>query len=760
MQIRFRLLLAFAMVILVMVIGVFLSLSVSRQILGNAIGQNHVVQTQRIMEKVDREVYYRVEEIRGYGRDVLLRETVERSNRAMAQRADRETLIRQREQEWSAAGQEAEIPFVAAVMESPLAEELREKKEFYTQEWLRHPVYPDLLVTNRYGVVVAATDRPSHYLLADEPWYREALGQKEFWLGNLGYDDRAGIYSCDIVVKIFDEEQAFAGLFKARLNLETIQSLLAQEVERHMHQTRYDQEVHLKLLTADHRLIYTCEAGYAVNEDLTGRDFVRRIGQGGSHGFFVLSGDRPQEGAELFAYARSGGYRDYAGLGWLLLYEQGLAEVYAPVDSLSRHMLAITAVMVLAALLFTHYFSRSFARLVTELGATTRELDGRVKELNCLYGISKLADQEEGHSGAILQGAVDLLRDSWREPARICARIVVEGEAYQSADFRETPWRLSREIRVAGRAAGAVEVFSLEEGPKGDEGPFRKEERYRLDAIAELLGNVLGRFRMAREKQQIQGLMFQQEKLASVGQLAAGVAHEINNPTGFIACNLGTMKKYVARLMEYVAASAANPAPEELLQLRQKLRIDFIAKDIGALVDESLEGTERVKEIVRNLKSFSRVDEAQCKEANVNDCLENTIKVVWNELKYKARVVKELGELPPIKCYPQQLNQVFMNLLVNAVQAIEKEGEIRIRTWQEGDHVFVAVSDTGQGIPAENVNKLFEPFFTTKEVGKGTGLGLSISHEIVQKHHGRIEVQSEVGKGTTFTVILPCHGTV
>jgi two-component system NtrC family sensor kinase len=176
---------------------------------------------------------------------------------------------------------------------------------------------------------------------------------------------------------------------------------------------------------------------------------------------------------------------------------------------------------------------------------------------------------------------------------------------------------------------------------------------------------------------------------------------------------------------------------------------------VDSLVAESLEGSERVKKIVQDLKSFSRVDEAEYKVVDIAECLESTINIVWNELKYKVNLVKEFEDLPPIRCYPQQLNQVFMNLLVNAGQAIENQGEVRVRTWQKGDDAFIAVSDSGCGIPEESRARIFEPFFTTKEVGVGTGLGLSISYDIVKKHNGEITVESEEGKGTTFTVRIP-----
>ncbi len=270
------------------------------------------------------------------------------------------------------------------------------------------------------------------------------------------------------------------------------------------------------------------------------------------------------------------------------------------------------------------------------------------------------------------------------------------------------------------------------------------------------LGNAYSELKLTQAK------ILQQEKMASIGQLAAGVAHEINNPMGFISCNLGTLNKYLDRISEYTALLSemlgGDDRPEiarSLADARKRLKFDFVSEDARKLIAESLDGAERVKTIVQNLKSFSRVDQAEEKAADINACIDTTLNIVWNELKYKVTVKKEYGVLPGTRCYPQQLNQVFMNLIINAGQAIEKQGEITIRTWHQEGSIFASVSDTGMGIPENNLSRIFEPFFTTKEVGKGTGLGLSITYDIVKKHNGDILVQSEVGKGTTFTVKIP-----
>jgi len=262
---------------------------------------------------------------------------------------------------------------------------------------------------------------------------------------------------------------------------------------------------------------------------------------------------------------------------------------------------------------------------------------------------------------------------------------------------------------------------------------------------------------------QAQAHLLQSDKLAAIGQLAAGVAHEINNPIGFVSSNMSTLDHYIqeisAVLDAYAALGAAGAANETALaaveELKQQKNLDYMRGDIKQLMAESQEGLQRVRKIVADLKSFSHVDDANWKWADLLAGLESTLNMVWNELKYHCTVHKEYGELPDVWCLPSQLNQVFMNLLVNAGQAITGKGEITIRTGQRGEEVFIAIADTGSGISPEVRARLFEPFFTTKPAGKGTGLGLSLAYSIVQKHGGRIEVDSTVGKGTTFTVWLP-----
>jgi len=259
--------------------------------------------------------------------------------------------------------------------------------------------------------------------------------------------------------------------------------------------------------------------------------------------------------------------------------------------------------------------------------------------------------------------------------------------------------------------------------------------------------------------------LLQSEKMASIGQLAAGVAHEINNPVGYVSSNLGALQNYVRNLLQLISAyedcEEELPAQrrESLNALKREIDIDFLREDIRELMAESQGGLQRVKRIVQDLKDFSHVSDSEIQWSNLESGLESTLNVVWNELKYKAEVVKDYGNIPEVECIPSQLNQVFMNLLVNAAQAIRDHGVITLRTRHVDESVCIEIADNGSGIPPEIINRIFDPFFTTKPVGTGTGLGLSITHGIIRKHKGRIEVDSEPGKGTSFRIYVPIRQT-
>ncbi len=293
------------------------------------------------------------------------------------------------------------------------------------------------------------------------------------------------------------------------------------------------------------------------------------------------------------------------------------------------------------------------------------------------------------------------------------------------------------------------------------------EQRVRQRTVAleganqQLKQNNLELMQLNQKLESTQSQLLQSEKMASIGQLAAGVAHEINNPIGFVNSNLSTLEKYIVSLRNVLSVYEQHEkllgvnALAEVVEVKRKIDLPYLLEDIPNLLKESQDGLARVKVIVQNLRDFSHVDESKWQLANLESCMDSTLNVASNEIKYKAEVVKQYAGLPQVECMPSQISQVFLNLLVNAAQAIETKGIITIRTGIQAGEVWLEVEDTGKGIPADNLKKIFDPFFTTKPVGKGTGLGLSVSFGIIQKHGGRIEARSESNMGTTMRVWLP-----
>jgi len=272
-----------------------------------------------------------------------------------------------------------------------------------------------------------------------------------------------------------------------------------------------------------------------------------------------------------------------------------------------------------------------------------------------------------------------------------------------------------------------------------------------------------------------QAQLLQSEKMASLGQMVAGVAHELNTPLGYVKNNVQLLRELSEPLFELAAAQARlgqclndpdcdeaslSQALQAAEQARQQAAPELLAEDLQQLYGDTLYGLEQIAELVVGLKDFARVDRAMSEEVDLNDCIRSALLIARNHIKDKADVVQQLGELPRIACAPSQINQVLLNLLTNAAQAIDGMGRIQIRSWADAQGVHISLQDNGRGMPPEVMAKIFDPFFTTKPVGQGTGLGLSISYKIVQDHGGQIRVASEPGRGTRFLISLPLPATV
>ena len=419
-------------------------------------------------------------------------------------------------------------------------------------------------------------------------------------------------------------------------------------------------------------------------------------------------------------------------IGWVKIYYE-LREISYMRTAILRNTLLVNVLGILISLLALIIVLRPPMRLIKKLSDFAKNLDK-------------------------IKGETIPVNRSYLEIEQLCEALNYASQRIDTTEKALIQHSEDLEKQVAGRTAELIRSNEL-----------LQDELIERTHIEEALGEKNRELeRTYSNLKATQSQLLQREKMASIGQLAAGVAHEINNPMGFIISNMGTLGKYTERLKEFirileegVKESQSGKASENqnlgIEDRRRSLKIDYIFNDLGNLINESLDGAERVKKIVQNLKTFSRLDEAEHKMVNINEELESVINILWNELKYKTTLKREYGDIPKTECNPGQLGQVFMNLLVNAADAIEGHGEITVKTWYEAGNIHVSISDTGSGIPEDKLGRIFEPFFTTKEVGKGTGLGLSIAYDIIKKHKGEITVKSEVAKGTLFTIRIPVN---
>lgn len=294
---------------------------------------------------------------------------------------------------------------------------------------------------------------------------------------------------------------------------------------------------------------------------------------------------------------------------------------------------------------------------------------------------------------------------------------------------------------------------------------YNSLEQKVMDRTHELSKKNLQIKRAYKDLKDTQAMVVHNEKMRSLGQLVAGVAHELNNPINFIYGNLAHLKNYSNDLIEIISKyeEIQKQLPEdkfeEVEKLKEEIDYEFIIEDLAALIKSCTEGAERSKQIILDLKNFSRLDEALVKEVNIHEGIDSALNILSNKYKNKVTMHKEYGELPKVNCYAGQINQVFMNVIDNAAQAIKETGDIYIRTKVNNQYAVVEIEDNGDGIPEDIIPKIFDPFFTTKPVGEGTGLGLSICYKIIKSHNGKMEVESQKGVGTKFIISVPIEWT-
>ena len=360
------------------------------------------------------------------------------------------------------------------------------------------------------------------------------------------------------------------------------------------------------------------------------------------------------------------------------------------------------------------------------------DLRERVKELTCLYGIARLVSQPGITLEGILRGIVELLPSAWLYPEVAYARIVMDGHSYSTPHFREGRWKQTADIVVNEETRGQAEIFYVEERPELDEGPFLKEERNLLDTVAKEVAIIIVRRRAEQEKLELQEQLRHAERLATIGQLSAGVAHELNEPLG--------------NILGFAQLTKKCPG------LPQQAELD---------IEKILTASLNAREVVKKLLIFARKLPPRKTKVNLNQLVEEGLHFFESRCANEGiELLRSLSpDLPEIPADPAQLNQVIVNLIINALQAMKTGGRLTIRTLAGKEHISLIVEDTGNGMDEEVMKQIFTPFFTTKDVGQGTGLGLPVVHGIVTSHGGSIKVESKLNQGSRFEIQLPVTGS-
>ena len=828
MKIWLKLILGFSVIVLLAVIVGFTSIHISQNALRNNIGNNYRMLATGLLDDIDRNIYRRIEALREYCLDSHLQEIISESNEEFEKLYDIPAYINERDREWTSVPKEEITPFMKEIIDRKLSEELR-KKTLYFEGKYGSKVFGEIFITNKYGANIAQSNKTTDYYQGDENWWQVSKEQG-LYEEDIEYDDSSGIYSINISIGINNNAGDFLGVMKSSLNIQDTISIIRQfkdhaqqkegPLEYHNHDLRdgiiaklnssgqrpgyvlikpgsnkryielwlahdigftqpfdlpLDSVIQMNFCGDDNHSIELRVRDTVNNEDenghanirnfktnyfiftedtgteaswSTGVDFnspvevrfphdgetyssntitlaphthanpdyqenigkiqlvlINKIGTiiYDSEGIkfpekiseaifaklqegyeeskcFIIENDKPGEGDELFSHAHSAGYRDYKGLGWILLLKHNTKEIFAPVARLRTLLRVLFSVFAVIATLIGIYISDSISKPLKKLARA----------------VSKIGE------------------------GKLSTRVVFQSK---------------NEIGLLA------------------------------DSINKMAGDL----------QNVQSQLVQNEKLASIGQLAAGVAHEMNTPVGFVAGNFQTLESHLKKILGLFAMHdklagqveiSENPQLRTIVdgigQFRDDMQIDFILEDIQRLLDDSREGLDRTVEIIQNLRDFSRIDQPGSRDKyDLNKGIKATLVVAGNEIKYDADVKTEFSEVPLFFCRSGQINQVLLNILVNAAQAIKSQerddrGTITIRTYASDDRVVCEISDDGPGIPPDKISKVFDPFFTTKPPGKGTGLGLSVSYGIiVNKHNGELLVDSTVGEGTKFTINLP-----
>ncbi len=678
MKLIHKLILGFLVVALLSGLTGYFSVNFSKEILQKTFISSVEFLAIEIFNGIEKDLYNKVELFQAYSHDVLLQKDVLRSNKEFKKMKNLQAYIDKKDREWRSAPKEKITGFMQGLINNDVSDELREKTLFYKEKY-GYDVFPEVFVTNVYGANVAQTGKTTDYRQDDEEWWQAAM-REGLYIGDVAYDESADVYSTDIGLRIHDKNGNPAGSMKIVVNIKSVLKLLEKTDSFSIHKEHKTMEY--KISTKGGKLIYsTREQDFLKDVSYILPESGGLLSKHEHSGAVAINVHLDNDILTIYAYSTEPGGID---LGWILVVEQGTEELFAPVKKLQNQIVTASLIVILVGMFIGFFIAGSISRAFKKLmDATVRIGKGDLDTQ-----IEVKSKDEIGQLGRAFKQMMKDLKTTTVKRDELALEIVERRKA-------------ENELKKAHK-----EIEAWNE---------RLEQRVK-DKTEELKATY--------------GQLFQADKLSSLGQMAAGVAHELNSPlTGLISM---------------------------LRNYRDNARKDSEEYKHMSLMYEAC---EHMSKIINDFNAFSRKSENEHIEFKLIEVIESSLSLIMNQLKLKnISVIKEYAdEHCMVRGNKTELQQVVLNIIRNAIDSMADNGRLVIKEGisRERKNVVIEFIDNGCGIEKSEIKSIFEPFVTMKPQGKGTGLGLSVSYAIIKNHRGDIKVKSEIGKGSTFTILLP-----
>ncbi|MCK4751920.1 MAG: PAS domain S-box protein [Planctomycetes bacterium] len=776
MKVKQKLALGFTSVAL-MVAGIgYISVKTTRETLQETIGQKSVTTAAETLDRIDRNIFRRIEEARILANSLSLDKYASLSNKKFDAMLNVQGYIEKVDKNWVA---KRNTPTIRNILNNELSEKLKENIEFYKQRY-GYAVFSEIFVTNKYGVIIGSAARTTDYLQADEQWYQNAIVEKDFWVGEIEYDVSINSFAFDIVINLYDENGNFAGIFEAALNVKEVINIIKEAEAAAKFET-----AEFKLLTKDKSTIYSTEDFeflQSVPVELMNHLYGRK--ETDHPPYFIAAGDKPGEGQEFFAYVHSRGYKDYKGLGWMLVVEHETEEIFAPVAKLRNILLPISIILSTTAVLIGLFISRLISVPIAKLkdaavkinkGQLTTRIDIKSKDelgrfAEAFNEIVERYEQATSSIGKLNHEITDLkeieetLRQS-KEQLRLISETLPVGvfEVTMDGDLSYTNTEFQRIFEVTFiesinmNLRQVLQTDSQEDICQQWFETMKKQKhftrdlhivtakgKYRwihLDSIPLITDTCIrytGTIADISERKKDEEKL--KEAMTTKSEFISTVSHELRTPLTSIKAGI-----------DFILNGSVGE-----INYEQKEFLDIVKRNV-----------DRLARLINDVLNLQRLESGKMafntQNNDINKIAEEVQKTMLSSVKNKeVELIVELdNSLTEIPFDTDRIIQVLTNLVNNAIK-FTKEGTITIATAKSHGMVHVSVRDTGLGIGEQDTAKLFRSFEQLAIGGKrktgGSGLGLAISKGIVEQHNGKIWVESELGKGSTFTFTLPEHG--